>query len=221
MEIQTNTDYAQFKYYISNREVDTSHVKKLAASIARKNLMHIRPALVNEEMYVIDGQHRIEACRLIDQPVYYLITAGLTKSDIAILNTAQKNWTRLDFINFYAIEGKQEFVTFSKLVNKFQFLRVGILLEMVSNKRKMNVREGELDLGNLRRATEVCEWLSELQKKRFDFIGTVAFVRAFKNVIRDEDTFVVFLDKCPETLYRCAHQQEYEFLIKKILVEYE
>lgn len=116
--IQSTTDYAQFRYYLSNREVDNAHVKKLAASIQRKNLMKIRPALVNEDMYVIDGQHRIEACRLIEEPVYYLITEGLTQADIAILNTAQN-----------AIEGKEEFVTFSKLVNKYNFLRVGILLK--------------------------------------------------------------------------------------------
>jgi len=222
MEILSTTQYDQFKYYVSNREVDQSHVRKLAASIQRKNLMHIRPALVNEELYVIDGQHRIEACKLINVPVYYLVTEGLTKSDIAILNTAQKNWTRLDFINFYAIEGKPEFITFSKLVNKFEFLRVGILLELVSNRRAKNVRDGELDLANIDRATVVCEWLAELYRKtKIPFISTVAFVRAFKNVIRDDDTFATFLLKAPDSLYRCASQPEYEALMRKILVQYE
>lgn len=143
MEILTTTDYDQFKYFVSNREVDKMHVRKLAASIEQKNLMYIRPAIVTDEMYVIDGQHRIEACRLLNVPVYYIVTEGLTKADIAILNTAQKNWTRLDFINFYAIEGKQEYMTFSKLVNRFPFMRVSCLLELVGDHRKTKIREGD------------------------------------------------------------------------------
>lgn len=216
MEILTTTDYDQFKYFVSNREVDKTHVRKLVASIEQKNLMYIRPAIVTDEMYVIDGQHRIEACRLLNVPVYYIVTEGLTKADIAILNTAQKNWTRLDFINFYAIEGKQEYMTFSKLVNRFPFMRVSCLLELVGDHRKTKIREGILDVKNLERATQVCEWLGSFVAKRIEYAPTREFVRAFSMTIKDEESFRVLLSQA-RWITKCSSRAEYENQFKALL----
>lgn len=123
MYIKKTNDYSLFKIVVSNREVDKRHVKKLSESIRRRNLMFIKPILVNDKMQVIDGQHRLEACKQINEPVYYLVVPELNKDDIAILNTAQKNWTMLDFINFYAIEGVPAYREVSKLINRFNELK--------------------------------------------------------------------------------------------------
>jgi hypothetical protein len=93
MQILQTKNYDDFKIITSNREVDKNHVKRLSKSILRKNLLYIRPVICNQDMEVIDGQHRIAACQLIDEPVFYIKVDSLTKEDIGILNTAQKNLT--------------------------------------------------------------------------------------------------------------------------------
>src|SRR5688572_7627006 len=119
MEIYTTKDYSKFKIIVANREINKEHVRKLARSIKKKNLLFVRPLIVNDRMELIDGQHRLAACEQIGETIFYIKAGGLTKDDIAVLNTAQKNWTRLDFINFFAIEGVKEFKDISRLINKY------------------------------------------------------------------------------------------------------
>ncbi|MEJ0030905.1 MAG: ParB/Srx family N-terminal domain-containing protein [Bacteroidota bacterium] len=99
------------------------------------------------EMHVIDGQHRIAACKMLGETVYY-IKDDITKEDIAILNTAQKNWTRMDFINFYAIEGRGDFETLAALINTYPRLKVSFLLNTCG--RSPNLRAGEINLTKIR-----------------------------------------------------------------------
>lgn len=64
MQIYKTKDYTSFRAIVSNREVNKAHVKKLAASIRKKNLLYIRPVIVNDRMEIIDGQHRVAACNI-------------------------------------------------------------------------------------------------------------------------------------------------------------
>lgn len=81
MNILKTNDYGLFKSIMANREIDDKHVKRLAKSIARKNLLYIRPLIVNEKMQIIDGQHRLAAAKEIKATVYYLKVDGLTKPE--------------------------------------------------------------------------------------------------------------------------------------------
>jgi len=132
MEILKTKDYDQFKTITSNRDVNRLHVKKLAESIKVRNLLWAKPPLVNEKMQIIDGQHRLEACQMVKADFFYMIASGLTKDDMAILNTNQKNWSSADFINYFTIEGKKDYVELSKLINKYEDLKVSMLIAFAS-----------------------------------------------------------------------------------------
>jgi disulfide oxidoreductase YuzD len=173
MEIHVTTDYNDFKGIVSNREVNKSHVRKLAESIRKKNLLFIRPVIVNEKMQVIDGQHRLAACELLGAPVHYILCPELTKEDIAILNTAQKNWTRLDFINFCALEGIAEFKELSKLINKYPELKVSFILRAIGNCK--DLRHGVIKLIDTEFVHQLCEWLQGLYKKKYEFVASRDF----------------------------------------------
>lgn len=67
MEIFKTKDYDSFLVITSNREVNKAHVKKLAQSIRRRNLLFLRPVICTPAMEVIDGQHRIAACQLLGE----------------------------------------------------------------------------------------------------------------------------------------------------------
>jgi hypothetical protein len=133
MEIHKTRDYQQFKSITSNRDVNRLHVKKLSESIKQRNLLWAKPPIVNEKLQMIDGQHRLEACEMVKEDFFYIIGEGLTKDDMAILNTNQKNWTSGDFINFYTIEGLKDYKELSKLINKFEDLKVSMLISFAGD----------------------------------------------------------------------------------------
>lgn len=218
MKIERTTDYNVFRSIVSNREVNKAHVRKLAQSIKRKNLLPIRPVICNHKMEVIDGQHRIAACQLIEEPVYYICVDNLTKDDIALLNTAQKNWTMLDFINFYTIEGRPEFRAFSRLLNRFSEMKVTTLLRLCGESR--NVRQGQINVSNIKEAERVCVWVRQLRNKgeHFAFVYERNFAYALAATVDVEEQFDRLLANCTtETLYKAYSKQEYQKQIRALI----
>lgn len=214
MQIQTTKDYSKFKLVVSNREVDKNHVKRLAESIRRKNLLFIRPLIVNDDMQVIDGQHRLAACELINEHVHYIKVAGLSKSDISILNTAQKNWSRIDFINFFAIEGKPEFKLLAKMINKYSDLKVSLVINLCCSDAK-KLRQGIINISNADRAETVFKRIYEMKAKH-RFVVEREFGLAFNSVIKSDDQYKAMLKYItPENFYKCGSRPEYERMLSK------
>jgi hypothetical protein len=72
--VYITTKYSQFKILSDNRDVNSLHVKRLVESF---NDMHlVCPIIVNENMEVIDGQHRLQASIETGLPIYYIQVPG-------------------------------------------------------------------------------------------------------------------------------------------------
>lgn len=216
MQIYKTKDYTSFRAIVSNREVNKGHVKKLAASIRKKNLLYIRPVIVNDRMEIIDGQHRVAACELLGEEVW-CIKASLTKEDIAVLNTAQKNWSMMDFINFYAIEGRKEYREFCKLINKYPLMSVTTLMRLCGNSK--NVRQGQINITNISRARQISCWVEQLRNKRLDFVYERNFCLALDEECPDEPAFerLIGMPALRELLVKCDSKNEYRKQIKALV----
>ena len=59
--ILTTTNYDQFTFLKSNREIDQNHVYRLVKLIKDAEGHQKEPVIVNEKLEVISGQHRIKA----------------------------------------------------------------------------------------------------------------------------------------------------------------
>ncbi|MES2875414.1 MAG: ParB N-terminal domain-containing protein [Bacteroidota bacterium] len=106
--IKSTKDYSIFKKLEGNRSLISTHISCLIQSIKKENLLHIRPILVNEDMEVIDGQHRLEAATSLDTEIYYVQMKDLGPTQVATLNSNQKNWKLLDYLNLYTISFKNK-----------------------------------------------------------------------------------------------------------------
>ena len=100
MTIETS-DYSIFKKHESNRVINELALRKLINSIKSKNMLELRPILVDSQMRVIDGQHRLEAAKALRVPIFYLMKKESESLDIILLNT-QKRWSIEDYLNFFA-----------------------------------------------------------------------------------------------------------------------
>jgi hypothetical protein len=217
MEILKTKNYDDFSVIISNREVDKAHVKRLAASIKRKNLLYIRPILVNNKMQIIDGQHRLAAAEQLGEFVYYLKVQDLDKDDIAILNTAQKNWSRMDFINFYAVEGKPEFKELCNIINKYKILKPSFILRIVGECK--HLREGKIRLIESEYARKLCDWILALYDKKFHFVESRDFgVAAHELSLSDWNMQNILKSAKKANLYKCPSVTEYKQLLKNLSI---
>jgi hypothetical protein len=90
----------------TNRKVSMRHVNNLAEALIDHNFTRESPILVNANFEVLDGQHRLEACRLLELGVWYTVsTIELTPMELATRNTYQKSWTSTDVLTLRAKEG--------------------------------------------------------------------------------------------------------------------
>lgn len=218
ISVLLTSDYKIFKSITSNREVDSKHIKKLVESIGKKNLLYIRPLLVNENMEVIDGQHRLEACMILKIAVPYMICPGLLKEDIHFLNSVQKNWTTMDFINYFTIEDKSGYREFSKLANAYPKVKVSILLKLVSSDRNTKIRDGIMNINKLDEARQICDHLNYLndfwkKKRDYGFVYSAAFATALQKCVRNKNFDVKRLhdkiEQYPNLFIKYTSRNEY------------
>lgn len=131
--MQTTTNYKEFKTLEGNREVDMAHIKRLAETMSLyPELAKAIPVLVNEKMEVIDGQHRIEALKLLERPITYLVIEGADLGSVHTLNTVVKRWTPRDYAESYAKLGKKEYQLYLEADDAFPLIKHSILLEYLS-----------------------------------------------------------------------------------------
>lgn len=133
MTIKSETNYRAFKFIKGNRPIVESKVKKLIEAVeGGLNLFQYCPVLVNKEMYVIDGQHRLEACKRLKLPVYYCMVKDITLAQIAKLNSAQNKWKIDDFFNCFIETGNKEYKTLHLFAEKWS-LSTNVAAQLMMN----------------------------------------------------------------------------------------
>lgn len=124
LKIKKTTDYKNFKKIKGNREVNRTHVIRLAESIDSHNLLPVQPIMVNEAGYIIDGQHRLAACEMLEIPAYYVEVKDLNLTDIQRLNANIRPWSIEDFVESYCKLGKNEYIKLREFSQKHDISNV-------------------------------------------------------------------------------------------------
>jgi hypothetical protein len=120
MKIQQTEDYSSFKRIEGNRTISKSQVKKLVDSYNEDpHLSTMAPIIVNDNMEVIDGQHRLEAFKKLDLPVNYMIIPGIGLAEVQKLNSATKTWTPMDYARSYSELGNENYKTYLQFRKKY------------------------------------------------------------------------------------------------------
>lgn len=129
MSAQKTNDYNLFSLKNNNRPICKKHVDLLAKKIYEKNHTKDCPILVNKNYEIIDGQHRFEACKKLNLPIYFIMTFEEDDDRLMIeMNVVKKTWVINDYINFYASKGIESYVKIDNLSKKenipiFEILR--------------------------------------------------------------------------------------------------
>ncbi|MDQ5930912.1 MAG: hypothetical protein QG674_76 [Patescibacteria group bacterium] len=103
-----------------NRDLNEAHVHALMQSFQKDGYL-FTILYLNENLEMIDGQHRFEAAKRLHLPVFFIICPGWSIKEVAILNVNSKNWTMEDFMNTHAKSGNMNYVTFKDFFDNHQF----------------------------------------------------------------------------------------------------
>ena len=222
--VQHTTDYGIFRSITSNREVDEAHVKRLMESIQRENLLHLRPLDVTEDFGVVDGQHRLEAAERLGLPIYYQL-GQLTQRHISVLNSVSKHWNTLDYLNFFTIEGYDEYKKVSHFVGQHPKIGISSTLCLLSESSRGNLpgfRAGEFKVTRTEGAEQVATYLDSLaaQYPHFKFAYSDTFVKAVDMLVRtgryEHERMLRKIDQQPRSLVRCPSVTEYVKLFEEL-----
>lgn len=150
VKILQTKNYDQFKMISGNRPVDINHVNHLVSLNSQENLLWMFPATVTKDNYLFDGQHRLEACRANDWDFYYIVSdktlAELGDTIVALTNTAQKRWNLIDFIHYYVLHKKEQYIFLQQLLDTYGMTHSNILTLASGASQAKAIKRGELKL---------------------------------------------------------------------------
>lgn len=236
-KVYKTNDLSIFKSIDGNRVPNLQHIKRLSQSISVYG-MKCNPILVNEQMEVIDGQHRLAAAKEAKSFVYFIIVNGYDLKEVHTLNLNQKNWTKKDFMDGYANMGIESYIKLKKFVEKNEDFTFNDCIALCSN----NVTGGNnslnqrLVLDKTKESSNVFEvgtWKGKdfdlaqeyankirmikpyyLGYNRSTFVGTM--IGLFQKENFDFNEFTHKLRLQPTALVDCANREQYKTLIEDI-----
>jgi len=188
-KILQTTNYDKFRDIRGNREINREHLKKLSNSILDDNMLDLNPIIVNEKMEVLDGQHRLLACKSLGIPVSYVVAENGGIKEVRMLNSNIRNWTMKNYLDSYISRGMEEYIKLQKFMDKTgSTLGVSILL-LTGNLSKSSqsvtedYRNGDFKAVQEQYAYDMIKKITELSKfcedecyRNREFISALGFV---------------------------------------------
>ncbi|HSH51412.1 MAG TPA: ParB/RepB/Spo0J family partition protein [Bacteroidales bacterium] len=237
--VRKTDEYDLFKLMDANRSIDPSHVKTLKNSINEHGVL-INPILVNNKMQVVDGQNRLEACRQVGEPIYYLIVDDYGIKEVQALNLNQKNWTQQDYAESFASMGYEHYENLLKFYNDYDEFNLSSCVKLLQNstaarniaqKRartsdsdeyynfKQVFEEGTWQIRDYSKAELWADYLRKIGEyysgyNRSSFVNTM--IGLFNKKQFDVDEFLRKLSYQSNSLNDCTRVGDYLLLIEEI-----
>lgn len=133
-EVWETTNLEKFVCIKENRTIDKCHVRELVKSIKENGYVG-ESIIVNEKLEVIDGQHRLEACKLLKvegliKTIPYQIKKGYGQKEMSTMNKFSKNWDINTYVDSFAAGG-QESYDYINLIKEDYKISVSALIEIL------------------------------------------------------------------------------------------
>lgn len=128
----------------------------------------LAPVIVNENMIVIDGQNRVYHAKLAEVPISYIVIPGLDQDDIVRMNTTQKPWSLLNYIESYANQGLNQYITLLQLINE-RYMGVTELISISRDRtfagrwQRQDVMEGNFQFYNFKELLNFLEYYKKFK----------------------------------------------------------
>ena len=239
-QVMETTDYSIFKPTVGNRNVNKLHVKRLKDSFKDAYLM--APAIVNQNIEIIDGNHRKEAAQALGLPFRFIICNDYGLREIQILNENMKNWTKLDYLNAYCELKYPQYLKFRIFMHRFDEFGIAACETILTNKltgghttrtsaelkgtinasgsyAQRYFQEGDLIIPDYEKSIENAEKIM-MVKPYYDGFNRPVFVKAMIGIFRIErynhSQLLNRLKANPTAMQHCSNVTQYKLLLEDI-----
>ena len=217
-QIFYTTDYEIFKELLGNRDIDERHVQKLIKSM-REEYLEI-PIQVNQSMEVIDGQHRLAACKQLGLPIYYTVSKGAGLEETQRQNALSKKWTMIDVLDSYCKRDFDDYIKTKSFIYDYGFTLYQSLQILNLNQigRDVNVifRLGNFEIKDLKKSQKIAKDLIKL--KEFVPVNDIIVFRSFLILLTKSEEFNadVFIEKVKYQSQKFKKQRDVKMQIEVI-----
>lgn len=156
-QILVEKDYSIFKNVHGNRELNDNNLKNIMENYkAGIDLFAYIPILVDGNYFVYDGQHRLEVCKRLGIPVYYVIVEGQNLDSLIRLNNAQKKWSQEDYLRSYIQQGNEQYVLLDEYMKRLN-LNISTAMSFLSQReiKGPEFKSGRFKVGSSERAEAI------------------------------------------------------------------
>lgn len=188
--VMMSKNYEMFKMLEGNRKIDSNNLNQIISSMKEKQL--IIPITVNEKFEIIDGQHRFNACKYLNLPVYFIIEKGYDIEDVIRANVnGGRKWFDADYLNKYCLLKDERYLEIKKVIEDFNITITDFvkLISIIQQKKaiivKREFREGRIELRGFDLLTEFLMALEDFND--FKYYKKSNFILAFSRLYFRED----------------------------------
>lgn len=215
-------DYNIFNKMLGNRELNERHVLRLKKSMKENYIPNA--IIVNQDMEVVDGQHRLKALSELGKPVYYRIIRDLNLDSVQRMNTNSRQWSLLDYLESFCQQGLSEYKIAKQFLVNNGF-SMDICLAMLLNKPyrtaqdRVNFINGHFKIKNFDVATQQAKQLQQIGKyfKHYkDYAFCMAMLSFFHNSDYDHEVFLRKLELQPTALQKQKEKEQYKREVESI-----
>lgn len=220
-EVLTTTNYELFKTIKGNRVKNENHLRRLVKSMKEEYIPI--PILVNSKNEVIDGQHRLAACKELGLPISYIRGNGYGLKEVQKLNSLSKTWNGFDQAQSRALAGNENYQIYIEFKEKYKFGQQETMLLLSMGKHGDNetnkFKEGLFEVKNVAWARSSADKLYQIGQyykgfKRRSFV--LAMIALFNNKLYDHKQFIDKLKYNSQQMVDCTNTEQYTLLIERI-----
>lgn len=222
--VKATTNFGAFRFDPRNRPINENHVEKLYDAIQKNNLLHAFPVVVDRDMTVLDGQHRIKAAEALGVPVYYIQTHKATIQDIASTNAAILRWRLEDQLNHWCRSEYPEYLKLEAFWVRHPWLSLNLAVKLCYRGDVVglhhNFATGQYICNNTSSAERVVRMLFDFKEAGIEFWSHKSFVSAIANladnVDYDHDKMMTKLEYLSTKMVKCPDARSYIEMINDI-----
>ena len=208
-KIYSTTEYGAFNKLRGNRAVNELHVRRLVEAIKEKDLQI--PIIVDHDMNVLDGQHRLDAYKIVGNPITYIIKDKFELQDVRNVNSVNRKWTLTEYLMSYCKLGKKDYQLLEWFHRTYEF-GIAECVAMLNGKGYTNVnilkefRKGEFVIDDLEQGKT---WAKNINAcgEYFQYYKKATFIKAMLSAMKDKTfSFKIFFKRLSNNSSKLKNQ---------------
>ena len=178
------------------------------------------PIIVSEDFRIIDWQHRFEACKELNLPIYFLVMPSENaEKAMIVLNKCQSQWRNEEFFQYNVKKVGGFYKELKDYIDKYKIqLSFAVLLFPAKPFETAKVRDENLGFEKYEYCDELADYYLSPEFRRLPFWKSKPFVRAIRYFFEKSDSKQRDkLKKKALVIPHCASHVQYETVFENLV----